>query len=167
MPEEQSSILRMQIQFYERADTAARRAVSAETATALAATTVEDNGCARYLNKYDGSRTNKNAQDDQRRGQRPSKTDKFLPASGPENREVGVVNAERKPLPLKELCPPLHTARRVARFSTSLGLVMARRFAAILASRTPSVLSYGERAMRGQRHVTEQAAAAAWATAQA
>lgn len=46
--------------------TATRREISVETATVLATTAVEGNGCARYLNRYEGTKTK--TQGDQRRG---------------------------------------------------------------------------------------------------
>ena len=60
MPEEQSATPRNIPSFGNTRYTAARRALSAEElATALAATTVEDNGCGRLqrLNKYEGTNT--------------------------------------------------------------------------------------------------------------
>ena len=49
------------------------------------------------------------------------------------NREVGVINAIRKPLPLKKLRPPLHAVHRVTRFYPSPSLAMNRReYAAVL-----------------------------------
>lgn len=51
------------------------------------------------------------------------------------------VNAERQPLPPIKLCPLFHATRRVASVCSSLGIVMHRRYADILANRKPSVFS--------------------------
>ena len=60
--------------------------------------TVEDSVCARYLNKFKGTNTNQNAQEDQRRGQRPLKSKKKIACQCKENPMDGVLNAVRRDL---------------------------------------------------------------------